>query len=268
MSEKSSANWLANRRKILKTAGAVGTSAIAFGSEASADTTEIGVYYAPDDSFAATGYREESYYYSFNADDWYRVDFTVDGVGGYSKSNGTWGTTFRNHGYGVLRRYDPDYSSPDDDPNSERITELEGHRISYFDANDGNNSTFGYKYSDDKLGGWPTPEYTQLELVEDVVQELGKIAITELSRHADAYLTARDLYDYISAQFDEENSSTTGENQAFEWAYGGSFFSETPADVTHMSEVDYEQEYGCVSTFYTRSEIYEGDVNPTCDLES
>jgi hypothetical protein len=251
-----------HRRRFLKSAAATSAAAASLSGSAAADTNNRSVYYAPNDEFAVSGYQKEQYYYSFSYDDWYRIDFTVKGLGGYSKTTGNWGTTFRNHAYGALRRFDPSYDSPYDDPNSKKLDQLEGHELSYADKDDGNESILAYKYGEGYLGGCPAPQYTSLEATEDAVEELGKVAVSAISSVADLVFTANNLYQNISDSKDDDTSDTDGENQTFSWPYGGSYVSDKQSDISQYNEIDYEQEYDCVSTFFTQSRMYEGSVDP------
>lgn len=70
------------------------------------------------------------------------------------------------------------------------------------------------------------------------------------------------LYQNISNEIDKNTSDTGGENRVFEWTYGGGWFSDSQSDICQYNEIDYEQECGTVSTFFTQSTIYEGQVQP------
>lgn len=250
------------RRQFLKTVAAATAVTVGSSSRALAGGETPSAFYTPGDEFAASAEYKEEYQYNIDLNEWYKIGYTINGLGGCPVDNGNWGTTFRNHGYGLLRRYDADYSNPDSDPNSKKVDQLEGHEISYKDGNDGNNSVIGYKYDDGYLGGWPTPEYTELEIAQDLLEGLGEIIISELEKVAGLVLSALELFENISNNIDEANSDTYGDAQTFEWNYGGSYVSDKQSDVTHFSEITYEQEYDTVSTFYTQNRIYEGTVDP------
>jgi hypothetical protein len=214
-------------------------------------------YTGPTSQKTATRFDEHEYQYSVSENNWYRIESTIRCLGGYKKSNGMWGTTFRNSAYGVARRYDPSTETPKD---GDQIKVLDTHSISYFDENDGNSSTFGYKYDEGYLGGWPTPQATKLEIAESVLESFFEITIGELSKKASLILAAADVYENARNTINEEKSSIAGENQKFVWDYGDGWTSDEHADVLHFSEVDYEQEYDSVSTFFVESVAADGSA--------
>lgn len=224
-----------------------------------ADQKNDGIIINGDEYVTDTNHQEEEYYYSTTYNNWYRIESTVRCLGGYDKSNGMWGTTFRNCAYGVARRYDPNNETPEE---GKKIDVLDEHTIGYADADDGNTSTFGYKYDDGYLGGWPAPQMTYLEIGESTLEEFFKVAMGSLNDVASLILGAVETYQNVSNEINDNESSTSGENKTFSWYYGDGWTSDEHSDVAHFSEVDYEQSYDTTSTFYVESDIYDGSVNP------
>lgn len=258
-----------SRRRVLKTIGGVGAAGATVGAvsgNAAAEEKTRSVYYAPADAFRVAGYQEESYYYSFSADDWYRVDFVVDCIGGYTK-NASWGWTFRVFSTGARRRYDPSYSDPVDDPDSQKIKRLEGHRLSFLPTDNGVNSTFAEKSGKGYIGGWPTPQYTALEAAEDIVENTAEYVVSELNKYASVAIAAKNMHENISQEYDENTSDPTGESVIYNWPYGGSWFSDKQSDINQYNEIDYQQPYGTTDTFYAKSEMWEGSINPEMTWE-
>lgn len=238
-------------------ANVVGLSLIS--GTVTADQKNDGTVVNGDEYVTETNHQEEEYYYSVTYNNWYRIESTIRCLGGYSKSNGMWGTTFRNSAYGAARRYDPNNETPEQ---GKKISVLDEHSISYTDADDGNKSTFGYKYDTGYLGGWPTPRMTTLEIGESVLEEFCKVAMSSLNGVADLVLTAKDIYQNVSNEINDNKSTTSGENRDFVWYYGDGWTSDEHSDICHFSEVDYEQSYGTTSTFYVESDMNDGSVNP------
>jgi hypothetical protein len=226
---------------------------------AAADQKNDGIVVNGDEYVTDTNHQEEEYYYSITYNDWYRIESTVRCLGGYDKANGMWGTTFWNCAYGAARRYDPNNETPKE---GQKIDVLDEHTIGYTDADDGNKSTFGYKYDTGYLGGWPAPQMTYLEIGESVLEEFFDIAMSSLSSVADLILTSIETYQNVSNEINDNTSSTSGENKTFSWYYGDGWTSDQHSDIAHFSEVDYEQSYDTTSTFYVESDMYDGSVNP------
>lgn len=221
--------------------------------------TKDGLNYQGTDQITATRYDITETQYSVSENDHYQITSTIRCTGGYPKSNGRWGTTFRNSAYGVARRYNPSTETPKQGTN---ISVIDGHSISYTDADDGNQSTFAYKYDTGYVGGWPTPQATALEIAEATLEAFFEVTIGELSKRANALLTAKDIYDNVKDTINENESTIEGENREFVWWYGDGWTSDEHSDVCHFSEVDYEQEYDSTSTFYIESAMTDGTVNP------
>lgn len=144
---------------------------------------------------------------------------------------------------------------------------IEGHRLSYYDPDDGVRSTFGEKSAKGYLGVWPTPQYTPLEAAETIVENLAEFAVTEMSKVATLIVEANGMYEAVSQDFDENTSDGLGNDINYEWPYGGSWFSDKQSDINQYNEIDYEQPYGSNQTFYAKSEMYDGNVNPALTWE-
>lgn len=254
------------RRSLLKTAAVTGAGVTTLSQSASAGTEYVGVYYAPSDDFRAGAYRVEEQQYNINRNDYYRVDLTIDCVGGFTKANDTWGNIFRNHGTGALRRYDTYYDDPESDPNSERIQQLEGHYLDYIDA-PSDNKTILYKQTDNNLGGWPAPQYTAMEAGEDIVENVAEYTLSQLSNSVAFALAAKNMWDEISQEYDEQTSDDDGNSRRFDWTYGTSWFSDKKSDTTNYNEFETEQPYDTNMTFYSSSGMYEGQIQPEVEWE-
>lgn len=221
--------------------------------------TKDGLNYEGTDPKTATRFDKVEKQYSVSENNYYQIASTVRCTGGYEKSGGMWGTTFRNSAYGVARRYEPSSETPEQGTN---INVIDEHSISYTDTDDGNQSTFGYKYGEGYVGGWPTPEATDLEIAEATLEALFEETIGEISKYVNPIIVAKDVYQNVQEKINENESTTTGENREFIWWYGDGWTSDEHADICHFSEVDYEQEYDSVSTFHVESAMADGTVNP------
>ncbi|MFB6177296.1 MAG: hypothetical protein ABEI99_09175 [Halobaculum sp.] len=243
------------RRDALRKAAA-GTlilgSPVAAGS-ASADQSNDEIYIHGDEPETDTDHLEKEFYYNINKNDWYRIESTIRCLGGYA-TNTAWETTYRTFNYGVSRRYNVDTETPKE---GDRIKVLDEHRITYTDdTSDSVNGQIEYSNDYGRVGGWPTPEYTALEMAEDGLEEVAKVAMSSLSSVADLLITYGEVFQKWSQN--DNNSDTSGESKTFGWDYGDGWTSDEHSDVGNFCEIDFQQPFDTDASFFNDCAVRDG----------
>ncbi len=247
------------RRNLLRTTGAAATAGLvpSLAGVASADTTNDDIYVFGDEVETETAHDKHQYYYSISYDYWYRIESTVHCIGGYPTTY-EWESTYRVFAYGAARKFNPSTETPKEgDP----INVIDEHKVTFVDSSDGPDGEIEYSNDHDRVGGWPTPEYTALEMAEDGLEEVAKVAMGSLSDVAELAIAYYQTFEKWSQEKDV-NTVDTEEEKEFRWYYGDGWTSDEHADVGHFAEVDFQQPLDTHSHFFAETEMFDGTVNP------
>lgn len=243
-----------NRRNFLGGAGiiAVGSTIPTVVDWASGKQSDL--YIDGNDPKTKTSHEEYEKEWTSELNKWLRIESTLRCMGGYESVN-SWETEYRMFSYGVCRTYDPDSQTPEEGSKSKYIN---SHQINVTDdTSDGVDGSIWYSEDNSKMGGWPTPEYTALEMAEDGLEDVGKVAMGSLSNTADLILDYKETYENWSQKFNEQESNTDGEAKTFKWLYGDGYWGDFRSDIGNFIVLKYEQPMDSNSSFYINPRMEE-----------
>lgn len=117
---------------------------------------------------------------------------------------------------GCVRNYNRD-ESPEQGWKADRIAL---HNVT-IDNRDTSNTAVFTTGNANHVGGYPAESYTAIEMTADVVKTLAESATASMDNYVNGLLTAQEIYDTLSAEFTEGNSSGSSNPYEYEWFYSG-----------------------------------------------
>lgn len=247
----------ADRRKFLKTTGAVGGSIITpqLIGTAVADTKNEDETIYGDDSWKRSSKNEQDEYYSVSENERYVIGNGLRSFGGQWSLDGNWEVMLDLDGYGAVRRYPYD-QTPEDGYKVDRIGR---HYVSIVDADDGYYNTSVFTSADsENLSGWPSEKYDAFDAAEDVFVEIAKVAAAQVDDVVDGVSTAKEIYDKVYHEWSDKQENES-ESYEYRWEYADGYLSaDAHSDIDHYLKWEFHMGEDDNASHYAESYMATG----------